>query len=61
MNYNQRTVTLRLKRIEVIDILLALSTVSDNFSDADKWMNIHDQIGEQLQAFDEKYWRGEDL
>lgn len=49
--YNQRTRKLKLQRIEVCDILLALTTITKG-TDAEKWKNLHDKVKEQLDAQD---------
>ena len=53
MTYNEKTVTLKLKRIDVCDILLALGAVA-NESDAKKWGELHEKVKEILNDFDEK-------
>ena len=53
MTYNERTVTLKLKRIDVCDILLALGAVA-NESDVKKWDELHEKVKEILNDFDEK-------
>lgn len=49
---NEKTMTLKLKRIEVCDLLLALTLVSQN-SDAKKWKKLHAKIKQALSEFDE--------
>lgn len=51
--HNQKTMTLKLKRIDVCDILLALTAIKQS-SDAEKWGKLHDKIREILDEFDEK-------
>lgn len=51
MNYNERTVTMKLKRIEVCDLLIALTAVADS-SDAEKWDALHDKVEAILDKFD---------
>lgn len=51
MTYNQRTVTMKLKRIEVCDLLIALTTVA-NDSEAKKWNTLHDKVAAILDEFD---------
>jgi hypothetical protein len=53
MTYNERTVNLKLKRIEVCDILLALTLIKQE-SNATKWGRLHDKVKEILDDFDEK-------
>lgn len=58
MTYNGRTVTMRLKRIEVCDLLIALTAVADS-SEAKKWGALHDKIEEILMKFDEENFNNE--
>lgn len=51
MTYNQRTVTMKLKRIEVCDLLIALTAVADD-SEAKKWDALHDKVKAILDEFD---------
>lgn len=53
MTNNERTMTLKLKRIEVIDILMAL-TFTEEESEAKKWGDLHDKIMKMLDDFDLK-------
>lgn len=53
MTYNERTVTLKLKRIDVCDLLLALTVVAES-SDAKKWDFLHNKVEKILEAFDEE-------
>ena len=52
--HNEKTVTLKLKRIEVCDLLLACSLIADD-SNAKKWNALHDKLKEILDDFDEKH------
>ena len=49
---NQRSMTLRLKRRQVIDILLALDAIEEPPADGNKWQTLRDQIRAQLADFD---------
>lgn len=51
MTYNQRTVTMKLKRIEVCDLLVAL-TAAANDSESEKWGALHDKVAAILGEFD---------
>lgn len=51
MTYNQRTVTMKLKRIEVCDPLIALTAVA-NDSESKKWDALHDKVKAILDEFD---------
>lgn len=53
MTYNEKTMTLKLKRIEVCDLLLAC-TACERETDAKKWGELHDKLKGMLEAFDEK-------
>lgn len=53
MTLNQRTVTLKLTHIEVIDLMIACTAVSEA-SDAEKWTELHDKLAEYVKAIDEK-------
>lgn len=52
---NQRTITAKLKRIDICDLLLAC-TVLDSKTDAEttKWAKLHDKLAEILDEFDSK-------
>lgn len=52
---NQRTVNVKIKRIELCDLLIAC-TALDNAAEADstKWGNLHDKLKEILDDFDSK-------
>lgn len=51
---NEKTVTLKLKRIEVCDLLIA-TTASKHSSGAEKWERLHDKLAEILHEFDKKH------
>lgn len=51
--HNEKTVTLKLKRIEVCDLLMATGLIADE-SKATKWAVLHDKLKEILEDFDEK-------
>lgn len=53
MTYNQRTVTLKLERIEVCDLLLACTAISEE-TDAKKWSELHDKLRAILDDYDMK-------
>lgn len=50
---NQKTVTLKLKRIELCDLILA-TTIIKHESNATKWGLLHDKLKQILNEFDEK-------
>jgi hypothetical protein len=51
---NLKTVSLKLKRIEVCDLLLACTALSDATDNAKKWSDLHDKLQEILNEFDKK-------
>lgn len=53
MTYNQRTMNVKLKRIEICDLLIAC-TMLEQETDAKKWGDLHDKLMATLEAFDEK-------
>lgn len=53
MSYNQKTVTVKLQRIEVCDLLLACTAVAAE-SEAKKWNELHDKLAAILDEFDQK-------
>lgn len=48
---NQKTVTLKLKRREVIDLILACNELA---RDGNKWGALHDKIRRELDKHDDK-------
>lgn len=51
--HNYKTVTMKLKRIDVCNLLLATSILSDG-EDRKHWKELHDKIKATLDDFDEK-------
>lgn len=51
---NEKTVTIKLKRIEVCDLLIATTSLKHS-SKAEKWSRLHDRLLEMLHDFDEKH------
>ncbi len=55
---NQRTVTLKLTRAEVCDLLVGCTAISESLENkgdtSAKWEALHDKIKAVLDAFDEK-------
>lgn len=49
---NERTVTMKLKRIELCDLLLATTVLTQSNPDAQKWEQLHGKLKEILDAFD---------
>ena len=56
--YNQKTVTLKLKRIEICDLLLACTLISAE-TNAERWDKLHDKLATILEEFDEKNLKAE--
>lgn len=55
MTLNQRTMTVKLRRNDVCDLLLACTCAGRNAEDGgEKWKRLHDVLMEQLNTFDEK-------
>lgn len=55
MATNDMTVTLKLKRIEVCDLLLACLAADSMAQGADKWDKLHDKLMAILDEFDAKH------
>ena len=53
MTYNQRTMTVKLERIDVCDLLLACTALEQE-TGAKKWDDLHNKLKATLEAFDEK-------
>lgn len=53
MTYNQRTMNVKLERIDVCDLLIAC-TMLEQETDAKKWGALHNKLKAALEAFDEK-------
>lgn len=51
---NEKTVNVKMKRIELCDLLMAVTLVGQA-SDAKKWKALHDMLKAQLDAFDERH------
>ena len=51
---NQKTVTVKIKRIELCDLLLACTVISDSNPEAKKWEALHDKLKQILEEFDRK-------
>ena len=58
MTLNEKTVTAKLKRIDLCDLMLACTCVSENLKDAgqpaEKWDALHDKIRAIIDDFDAK-------
>ena len=54
MTYNEKKVTLELRRIDICDLLIACTAAEHN-SDADKWEALHDKLSNILADFDDKH------
>lgn len=53
LNYMDMNVTL--KRIEVIDMMLACVEHMDHTGHPNKWNRLHDSLKKQLEEFDQKH------
>ena len=55
---NQKTVIVKLKRIELCDLLIACTSVSESLErdgvSAKKWNDLHDKLRAILDEFDKK-------
>lgn len=51
---NQKTVTVKIKRIELCDLLLACTVISGSNPEAEKWEALHDKLKLILDDFDKK-------
>lgn len=58
ISHNQKTVTLKLRRIDLCDLLLACTLISAE-SDAEKWDKLHDKLEQIIIDFDEKNFKAE--
>ena len=54
MNLNQRTVTIKVTRAELIDLMLLCAVIDDG-----KWLKLHDKLREQAIKADENFSREE--
>lgn len=51
---NQKTVSLKLKRIELCDLMLACTALDDATEDTKKWATLHEKLKAILAEFDKK-------
>ena len=51
---NGRTVTVKIKRIELCDLLLACTALSDATENTKKWDDLHEKLKKILDDFDAK-------
>ena len=54
---NGMTVNLKLKRIEICDLLLACTAIAEE-TDSKKWTELHDKLAKILDDFDESHGIG---
>lgn len=56
MNYNRKTVPVKISRSELCDILVAITSAAKALESAGysarKWETLHDKLKEQLATFD---------
>ena len=57
MSNNQKTVTVKITRGELIDLLIACWAASDYSQEPrpNKWNRLHDKLDEQLKQYDTKH------
>ena len=52
---NEKTVTLKVKRIDLVNILIGLNSISIDVGEAStKWSKLHDKLRAKLDEFDAK-------
>lgn len=51
---NSKTVTLKLKRIDVCNLMLACTALSDSAPETSKWSTLHDKLKTIIDEFDKK-------
>lgn len=51
---NMRTVTIKLARTKVVDLMMVCLLVASSDGAGQKWADLHDELKEALDAFDEK-------
>ena len=51
-SHNEKTVTLKLKRIEVCDLMLACTIIKHSNESTTKWGKLHDKLDDILREFD---------
>ena len=56
MTYNERTVNVKISRIELCDLILATTSLKHS-TEAQKWGKLHDKLKEILNDFDEKNFK----
>ena len=56
MTFNEKTVTLKLKRIDVCNLLIACTSLSQG-EHREHWKELHDKLMEILNDFDEKNFK----
>lgn len=52
MNTNNRTMTVKMKRRDLCDLMIACTVMSAR--EGSKWVELHDMLMEQLFDFDER-------
>ena len=56
--FNLRTITIKLERTKVLDLMLACSLVAASDGAGKKWSYLHDELKAAVDAADEK-WKGD--
>lgn len=54
---NQKTVTVKLRRIDLCDLMLACTAINEGDPETKKWAELHDKLKEILSDFDAKHGR----
>lgn len=57
---NMQTITIKLERTKVIDLMLACSLVAASDGAGKKWSYLHDELKAAVGASDEK-WKGDQI
>ena len=57
---NMHTITIKLERMKVIDLMLACSLVAASDGAGKKWSYLHDELKAAVDASDEK-WKGDQI
>lgn len=51
---NEKTVNVKMKRIELCDLMLACTVIANANPNTTKWTKLHDKLEAQLSKFDEE-------
>ena len=53
-NRNERTVTVKISRFELCDMLMALTALDEQYESRTRFKDLHDKLRSQLDDFDKK-------